>query len=316
MSLKQKLKKIKFINNLHNAIKTRRLEKKCKTKHIFENRSKGLSKACIVLAGYKQFLWGSVFARLKKFIDEDIDVCLVSSGLYSAKLSEICEKNSWSYISLKKNNVCLALNVAISEFPKAIYIYKLDEDIFITENYFNILKKTYEKADSELYNVGFVAPLIPINGYGNVKILEKTGKLDYYRNNFEQPKYASGRDRMIENNENVAKFMWGEGNHIPSIDLMNKIFNSEEIKYSPIPIRFSIGAILFKRSLWEEMQYFRIVKGIGMGADEEQICIYCMINSKAMLVCENVCVGHLSFGKQNEAMEKYYLENKNIFDIV
>ena len=40
-----------------------------------------------------------------------------------------------------------------------------------------------------------------------------------------------------------------------------------------------------------------------------------MNNSKAIIVSNNTLVGHLSFGKQNIKMEKYFEENKDIFDI-
>ena len=63
------------------------------------------------------------------------------------------------------------------------------------------------------------------------------------------------------------------------------------------------------------MNYFDPGKGNGMGADEVQICGYAMINSKPIVVSENTCVGHLSFGKQNKTMESYFLEHKDRFEI-
>ena len=85
--------------------------------------------------------------------------------------------------------------------------------------------------------------------------------------------------------------------------------------YSAVPIRFSIGAILYSRELWEEMKYFRVRRGTGLGLDERQICSYCLIHSKAMIVSENSCVGHLSFQPQNEEMKKYYLTHPEHFKI-
>jgi hypothetical protein len=32
------------------------------------------------------------------------------------------------------------------------------------------------------------------------------------------------------------------------------------------------------------------------------------------MVSENIVVGHLSFGKQNAEMKKYYLENPQLFE--
>jgi hypothetical protein len=102
----------------------------------FDNRSKNRGKMCYVLAGYKSFLYSVVFARLAKFLDEDIDVCIISSGMYSKELSHICEEHDWSYLSIKKNNVSLAQNTVIRLHPSAEFIYKLDEDIFVTAGYF------------------------------------------------------------------------------------------------------------------------------------------------------------------------------------
>ena len=60
---------------------------------------------------------------------------------------------------------------------------------------------------------------------------------------------------------------------------------------------------------------FDVPNGSGMGSDEEQICKYCVANSKAIIVSKNSIVGHLSFGIQNKVMEEYFKNNKNVFDI-
>ena len=73
-------------------------------------------------------------------------MCIVSSGIYSERLKEIAEKYGWSYISMKKNCVTLALNSAIKSFPSAEKIFKIDEDIFITEGFFEELPKAFENA--------------------------------------------------------------------------------------------------------------------------------------------------------------------------
>ena len=175
----------------------------------FVNRSNGENILCIVLAGYKEFLFPSVFGRLKKYMMEGIDVCVVSSGLYSSKLEKMCDENRWSYISVKRNNVMLAQNVAIHLHPQAKYIFKLDEDIFITEHYFANMMKAYEHAKEGDYTPGVLAPLININGYGHMRILEKLELKQIYKEKFEVPKYMAGRQRMIEWNPAVAKFFWG-----------------------------------------------------------------------------------------------------------
>lgn len=284
--------------------------------YIFEDRSENKDTLCIILAGYKEFLWDIIFDRITKFSEDNIDICIISSGTYSEKLSEIAKVNGWSYLSTKKNSVTQTQNTAIKLFPCAKYIYKLDEDIFITKNFFSTLKNTYEKVQTDgEYNVGFVAPILPINGYSHVTLLKKLNLVKYYTKHFEKVKYCAGSDRMIENSPDVAKFMWGEDNIIPHIDEINNELQNSTFSYSAIPIRFSIGAILYSRTLWEDMKYFKVRRGTGLGLDERQICTYCLINSKAMIVSENSCVGHLGFQKQNNEMKKYFLENQEHFKI-
>ena len=83
----------------------------------FLNNAKGCSSACFVLAGYKQFTWEIVFKRIKKFCPENVDVCIVSSGLYSQELDSYAKKYNWSYFATKRNCVTLALNSAVKAFP-------------------------------------------------------------------------------------------------------------------------------------------------------------------------------------------------------
>lgn len=309
MSIKSILKKNKFIYNSYIN------HKYFNSKYTFENRAKNEDTLCYILAGYKEFTWDILFERIKKFAPKNIDICILSSGVYSDKLSKIARDNNWSYLSINRNCVTLAQNILLKLFDKAENIYKLDEDIFITKDFFKQLKYTYEEVNKKDYNVGFVAPLIPINGYGHAKILEKLDLVDTYEKKFEKVKYAAGRERMIESSPEVARFMWGEGEYIPQIDELSHKLNKMPFSYSACGIRFSIGAIYFKRQLWESMRYFKVDKGPCMGLDETQICSYCICDSKAMIISENVCVGHLSFGTQNKPMEEYFKNNLDMFKI-
>lgn len=306
--------------NIYNKIKKmyKNMQKKrrLKGKYKFENRKKDFSKLCIIIAGYKPFLYSTIFKRIEKFIPKDIEVCIVSSGKYEKELSKIAEDNEWSYLSTKRNCVSLAQNIAIKLFDKAEYIYKLDEDIFVTKGYFETLYKTYKDCENNGdYQVGIVAPTIPINGYGNLNILKRFNMEKVYTEKFERPKYAAGRNRKIESDPNVAKFMWGENEYLPTIDEMNYQMSNDKFSYNACPIRFSIGAILFKRKFWEDMQYFKVKRGNCLGIDEEQICSFCIISSRVILVSNNTVVGHLSFGTQNEEMKKYFITNITKFEI-
>lgn len=282
----------------------------------FENRMKNYEKVLFILAGYKQFTYDILFKRVKEFIPDDIEVCILSSGKYCEDLSKIAEENDWSYLSTKRNCVSLIQNTAINIFKNAKYIYKIDEDIFITKNFFdNLFKTLIECKKNSDYNPGFVAPTIPINGFSNMLVLQRYNLIDKYTKKFEKPKYAAGSERMIENNPEVAKFMWGEGKYLPNIDQMDYDLNKDKFDYVACPIRFSIGAILFERSLWEDMYMFDVKHGSCMGLDESCICSYCMISSKTIIVSKNTLVGHLSFGTQNKTMKEYFEKHKDVFDI-
>lgn len=269
---------------------------------------------CIILAGYKEFLYPNFFGRIEKYLEKNIDVCVVSSGVYSEKLIRICEKNNWSYLSTKENNVSLIQNVAISLHPDAQYIFKIDEDIFITENFFSSMIKAYNHAMDGDYEPGIIAPLIPVNGYGNVRILEMLGLRELFEEKFEKAKHMAGVHRMVESNPDVAKFFWGEGGYVPKIDELNKIAHNRQLEEKPCAIKFSIGAIFFARKLWCDMGYFDVDRsGNAMGIDERQITELCFSSSRPIMVSENIVVGHLSFGEQNKAMKQYYMDNPDNF---
>jgi hypothetical protein len=100
------------------------------------------------------------------------------------------------------------------------------------------------------------------------------------------------------------------------MDTLDAWLGKQEFSFSLCPIRFSIGAIFFKRKIWEKMGYFKVGTGTGMGQDEVQLCSLAMTISRAIIVCENTAVGHLSFGKQNEVMTEYFLSHPERFQIM
>ena len=144
--------------------------------NILIDRRKNSNILLIILAGYKSFCYEDVFARVKAFTPKKFDICITSSGLFDETLNKIAAENGWSYLSTAQNNIPLAQNLAIKIHDKAEFIYKMDEDIFVTDGCFETLMKTYRHVLRHgHYNVGFVAPLIPINGYGHIRVLEKLG---------------------------------------------------------------------------------------------------------------------------------------------
>ncbi|MBQ3451999.1 MAG: hypothetical protein IJG32_07020, partial [Selenomonadaceae bacterium] len=111
-------------------------------KNIFIDRRKNSNYLLMILAGYKSFLYEDVFARVKAFTPKHFDVCVISSGLFDETLNKIAAENDWSYLSTIENNMPLIQNLTIMLHPQAKFIYKMDEDIFITEGVFDTLMKT------------------------------------------------------------------------------------------------------------------------------------------------------------------------------
>lgn len=322
MGIKNFLKNSKLTGKLYaraKDIKNQHLEQKNLAAHMslsaqFKDRSNKSEKLCVILAGYKEFAYPAVFGRIKRFAPGDMDICVVSSGKFSPELDQLCAENGWSYLSTKENNVARIQNTAIWLHPNARYIYKLDEDVFITEGYFENMLRAYEHAKTGEYEPGIMAPLLNVNGYAHMRILEKLGLKDVFSQRFEPIKYMAGPHRKIENDPEAAKMMWGEGGLVPSIDELNARFGAEPLEERACPIRFSIGAILFERQLWEDMGYLSVdPKGTNMGMDEVEMCSFCLINSRPLMVSENVVVGHLSFGTQNAPMKEYFEEHKELF---
>ena len=304
--------------DLHKTLSEKRWKmreaKRLKCHYQFKNRSHGSDIMVMMLAGYKDYLYPEMFGRFRKYLMSELDVCIITSGKFVPEIDKMCEENGWSYLSTKENHVSLVQNVALSLHPSAKLIFKLDEDIFLCEGFFENMLRAYEHAKEGPYEAGVIAPLLPVNGYGHVRVLEKLGLSEKYEELFGgKPVYAAGPEHIIENDPRVARFFWGEGGFVPSIDEMNRKFSAEPLEERACPVRFSIGAILFERSLWENMHYFEVNMRYPVGMDEESMCAYCINASRPILVSENVVVGHFSFGPQNAAMKEYFEANRAIF---
>lgn len=282
--------------------------------YTFEDRRKRSKKLCMILSGYKEWLWQQVFDRVEQYVPDDIDVCILSSGIRSETLGSIAEKNGWSYLSTEVNCLTLIQNIAINLFENAEMIFKMDEDIFLTKNCFETMIETEKVVQKkEPYKIGFVAPLIPVNGYGHIRILDELQKRSDYETKFDRVLCGGFENQMIEKNAEASAYMWGIDGSIPKLDCLNRIHQERKLDYSFCNVRFSIGFIMFHRELWQELGGFRVNGGNGLGQDEVDLCSFCMVNSRAIVVAENTVVGHFSFGKQTSGMRKILETNPELF---
>ena len=303
--------------HLYTMLKLGRLSNRGHADYNFIDRRKGSKDLLIILSGYKALVWESVFPRVKEYVPEGFDVCVVTSGIENDYLKDMCEKNEWSYMSTTINHVSLVVNLGILLHPDAEYIYKMDEDIFVTAGVFETLKSTYLKIEQESqYKVGFVTPLIPVNGYGYVRLLEIFHSVELWEKQFGELKYTDCycHHRAIHDNPKAASFMWGDGNEaMSSIDEIELKLQSMPFQYSICPLRYSIGFILFHRNDWIRMGMFPVLKHSNMGSDEVYICKYCLMQARVMAVAENAVAGHLSYGPQHKEMEEFYKKHIDRF---
>lgn len=272
------------------------------------NQSKNSKKLVILLAGYKSYLWNSVFGRLKKFVPSDFDVCVLTAGYKNPELVEICKKEGWSYLYSKENKPALVMNCAIKEHPNAEWIYKMDEDIFVTEGLFQELFQTYQSVEEEkCYQIGFVAPLMAVNNYGYRRILEYLDCVEEYQKQYGEPYYGGGR---IYTDPLVTKYLWNKT--LPIDKFAGKLKDRKE-RYSVCFHKFSIGCILLHRTLWEEIGGFRNAPEGILGKDEENLCEFCMNWCRAIIIAERAFAGHFSYGKQEDAMKEMYEKRRKEF---
>lgn len=332
MGLKNKLYPILDSNSFGRAIlqTNRNLREQKRTAaivsgtHNFIDRSKGSDKLCIILAGYKPTLWEDVFNRIAAYIPSDVDMCIMTSGLENDDLKAIAAEHDWSYLSTSVNHLSVVQNIAIECHPNAKWIYKLDEDMFITKGFFEAMLDTFVKLEEEsLYKPAFVSPLINVSCYGHLRLLEKVGLLDDFRaTGLTDMKFSDGlhHNRQVISEPKVARYMWGETQPaLRDIDALTEQFSveNEGFQYSICPVRYSIGAILFTRDAWDEFGHFPLTfvgGAYGLGDDEEHICNYACFTGRVMVVNENIVVGHLGYGgEQTKTMVEYHAEHRDQF---
>lgn len=330
MLMDMKISTIKVIfgcrNKIHNAtmegnqnfFRKQAMQKKRQvdSEYKFEDRRKHHKRLFYVLAGYKSELWNDIFSRMRLFIPVKTDICILSSGIYSEELSKITSNNGWSYLSTKVNDVAIIQNLAISLFPEAELIYKMDEDIYITKDCCKKMEDIYYKIKQKNeFDIGMVGPMIPLhtNGFLFLKQFqlekvyqEKTGYTSVWGGRWKNPEYAFDSE--------IPKFLWSQGN----IDDLNRKLNDSESEYYITPVKYAICFVLFSRKIYEEMGGFlvnRECSSFGINGDEGQIANFCMQHCYLNIVTLNTLCGHFCYPPQKEAMLQFRNQNYYYFEI-
>ena len=299
--------------HLLRRIGTNGMSRHCK--YRFDNNSKNSDSLIIIVAGYQEYLWDKVFTRIKKYAPSSFDVCMVVPGQKNSavidKLSAICKENNWSFLLTAENKLALAQNKAIELHPNAENIFKLDEDIFISENYFEELKNVYDSASlNEKTPVGFVSPTLNVNGATYYKLLDFKNATEEYIQRFGNIVSACAYIPVWGDGE-AAKFIWEQS--LP-FDPTAKAFYAANAGYFVCPHKISIGAIFFKRSFWKTIGGFGVAGERVLGHEETLLCNFCMDNSYLIIVSNKILAGHFAFGPQKKVMMEYYNENSELFE--
>ena len=270
-------------------------------RHELVGRSRGSDRMLIVIGGHKPRLWPWTLSRIERSLPPEIDVCLITPGVDRPELRDWAARAGWSYLTTRGGHVSVAQNLAIRAHPHARYVFKLDEDIFIPPDYFGPLLRGYERVRNELdFDIGFCAPTLNVNGFSYVDYLERLGVTEEYRQRFGQTRRASDGIPAFADGD-AAVWLWSHG--LP-VDGTARRFAEAGPSQRIVPHRYSIGAILFERDLWEEMRGFkRLERSPGLGEDEGHICASCVSLSRVMVVLDDVYAGHFAFGLQQAAME-------------
>ena len=281
--------------------------------YSFTDRRKGSENLLIILSGYKEYLWDIVFKRITRFLPSNYDVCILCAGRDVLQMSELAEKNGWSYLTTSENKPSLAQNIAIAIHKQARKVFRLDEDIFIAEGYFEKMEWSVENiAKTNLCRAGMLAPLIPVNVFGYIPFIEKLGLTAQMQKRFGERIAINGAGET-HNNADFVRFLWD--NTLP-FDKLAQWFYNNATNWQRSPYRFSLCAILFKRKLWEEMGGFDVGAEGELGTEEEHISSFCSEQFLACYVNTNILAGHLSYAPQNEMMMEYFEEHKRMFDII
>ena len=124
--------------------------------YVFDNRQRGCDNLLLVLMGFQPVYWDVILDRVNRNIsqfDEPIDVCLcVPCGLNNevwGKVQRLAENYGFSSLYIYDDLLAQAQNTAIKLHPHAQWIYKIDEDIILSDHYLQKLKQKYRRVENE-----------------------------------------------------------------------------------------------------------------------------------------------------------------------
>lgn len=291
-TLKHGLRAVDVYSRLHDRV-------------VFDDRRRQSGVLVCMLAGYKPDLWPFVMPRFRAALPE-ADVCLVSPGLRNEALARLSEREGWSYLSTATNDVALAQNVCYRLHDAAEMIVKLDEDMFLLPETIATVLAEYRAIKEEgSVDPGFVAPMIPLNGFCYRHLLEMVDLLDRYEERFGRARLATS-GLPVHTDPAAARWIWERTAPLAATAAR---LGALERRRLLCPIQFSIGLIAFERRFWEligllPVPRHKLLAGINtLGGDEAYICSRALEISRPAVVTTAALAGHFSFGPQYAGMK-------------
>jgi hypothetical protein len=273
----------------------------------FDDRRSNCRILVCMLAGYKPDLWQFVMPRFRAALPE-ADVCIISPGLHSERLSIVCGREGWSYLSTATNDVALAQNVCYRLHGSAEMIVKLDEDMFVLPNTISSVLTEYHTIKAEgIIDPGFVAPMIPLNGFCYRYLFEMLGLIDEYEAKFGRARLATS-GLAVHTDAVAARWIWERT--APLAKTAARLAQLEPLRLF-CPIQFNIGLIAFERRFWEDIGHLavhrrRLLMGLDtLGGDEAYLCARAVESSRPAVVTTAALAGHFAFGPQYAGLKAF-----------
>ena len=297
-------------------------------KYKFLDQRKGSKNVTVlVLAGANDYAWRVVFRRLYEYSD-NLDVVVVNPGGLNGELCMRFAKDyGWSYFECFPNNITAAENFVLRNVIESDKVIKMDDDILVTKNTFKNLLKVYNAVKEEEIEIGFLAPVLNVNNVSYYFFLKTLGLVEEYSALFEKPHIFKHWSRQkIWYDADAAIWIWERSVPLNTIaEIFEKINKN---KWVPIPVRFSIGLILFERDFIlsntyglvtpspritvEDSKSERIATKVSMipYTDETSFNYYADALKRARILVLDSFAGHLAYGPQKEAIKKWFLANE------
>lgn len=310
-------KTYRFVKNMSDEADKKYYESEYK-KCIFDDRKKDSENLLLIVAGYQEYLWEIIFNRILKYIPDDFDVCVCVPGAVGEKridnLRDLTAKNGWSFVQTHANRLALTQNVAIHFHAKANWIYKLDEDIFIGSDYFNLLKEVYiDVMKKSPFVPGLVFPVINLNGHTSEyfinHVLDENSKSKIHEH-LNVDVFKRNSTGIFWSDEYVGRLIWELS---PCIDECVEMLKNNPEKYTIAPFGVSIGAFLMTRDFYDEIGKFKLAGEGELGVEERDVWAKSSSLSRPMIIATRVFAGHFGYYTQKAHVKELFDDNRELF---